>query len=97
MDYMLQSLESDARRLGTYPTLHKLWFRSGQTPFAVYRRGAKLGCPPSPLSPCVGTVLIFPTFCAQPSPARQRVLCKNEQRLWPARRGACRRCWRTQG
>ena len=43
------------------------------------------------VSPCVGTLLIFPTFCAQPSPARQRVLCKNEQRLWhELRAGALR-------
>ena len=40
MDYMLQSLESDARRLGTYPALHKLWFRTGRAPFAVYRGGS---------------------------------------------------------
>ena len=42
-----------------------------------------------PPAPCVGTLLLFPMFCAQPSPGGYRVLCKNEQRLWPTQRREC--------
>ena len=44
---------------------------------------------PHIITPCVGNALLFPMFLRTTIAPRQRVLCRNEQRLWPARRSEC--------